>query len=93
MAEEAAGKKVGVVTHYFPKVGAAVVKFEAGVKVGEKVKIKGSRGDKHEGFEFEQTIESMQKDHATVEEAKAGDELGVKVEKEVQEGDEVCLVK
>ncbi len=93
MAEEQTEKKVGVVTHYFPKVGAAVVKFETEAKVGDKVKIKGSRGEKHESIEFEQAIESMQKDHVPVESAKIGDELGMKVGQEVREGDEVFIVK
>lgn len=93
MSEGAAEKKAGEVIHYFPKVSAAVVKFAAEVKPGDKIKIKGRRGEKHESFEFEQTVESIQKDHAPVEAAKSGDELGMKVEKEVREGDEVFLVE
>ena len=85
-------EKVGEITHYFPKVNAAVVKFEMPLKVGAKVKIVGERGEEHKPYEFEQTVDSMQKDHAPVEEAKKGDELGMKVDKEVQEGDEVYLV-
>jgi len=86
------GKKIGKVIHFFPKVSAAVVQFEADAKVGDKIKIKGSRGEKHEAFELEQEISSLQLDHDSVESAKSGDELGMKVEKEVQEGDEVYLV-
>ena len=90
MADE---KKIGEVVHYFPKVNAAVVKFEGNVKVGDRLKIKGSRGESHENFELEQEVSSMQKDHTAVESAAAGDELGVKVEKEVREGDSVFLVE
>lgn len=89
---EGEGKKAGVITHYFPKVQAAVVKFETDVKIGDKVKIVGQRGESHEQFEAEQEVSSLQKDRAPVESAKKGDELGMKVEKEVQEGDEVYLV-
>lgn len=86
-----AEKKIGEVIHFFPKVSAAVIKFAADTKVGDKIKIKGSRGEKHEAFELEQEISSLQKDRTAVESAKSGDELGMKVEKEVQEGDEVFL--
>jgi len=88
MAEE---KKIGEVVHYFPKVSAAVVKFESDVKVGDQIKIKGNRGESHEAFDLEQEISSLQKDRTSVDSAKAGDELGMKVEKEVREGDEVFL--
>lgn len=88
---EGDGKKAGVVTHYFPKVQAAVVKFETDVKVGDKVKIAGQRGESHEAFEFEQEVSSLQKDRTPVDSAKSGDELGMKVDQEVQEGDEVYL--
>ncbi len=89
----AEGKKIGEVVHYFPKVSAAVVKFEGDLKVGDRIKIKGNRGESHEGFELEQEVSSMQKDHTAVESASAGDELGMKVEKEVREGDEVFLAE
>lgn len=85
------GKKIGEVIHFFPKVSVAVVKFSDAVKVGDRVKIKGNRGESREAYEFDQTISSMQKDHNAVEEAQSGDELGVKVDKEVKEGDEVYL--
>ncbi len=89
---EGEGKKAGVITHYFPKVQAAVVKFETDVKIGDKVKIVGQRGESHEQFEVEQEVSSLQKDRTPVDSAKSGDELGMKVEKEVQEGDEVYLI-
>jgi putative protease len=90
MAEE---KKIGEVIHYFPKVGAAVVKFEANVKVGDRIKIKGNRGASHEAFELVQEISSLQQEKNAVDSAKSGDELGMKVEKEVHEGDSVFLVE
>jgi len=86
-------EKVGEITHYFPKVNAAVVKFEMALKVGSKVKIVGERGEEHKPYEFDQTVESLQKDHAPVEEAKKGDELGMKVDKEVRTGDGVFLAE
>ena len=81
--------KVGVVTHYFDKIKVAIVKFDADFKPGEELIFRGSRGEKHEPFELTQKIASMQKDHEEVTEAKKGDELGMKVDDVVKEGDEV----
>jgi putative protease len=76
-------KPIGVVTHFFPKIGVAVVKFHESVRVGEKIAIRGATTD------FTQTIESMEVDHASVSEAKKGDEVGMKVLERVREGDKV----
>jgi len=78
-----AESKIGEVTHYFDKIGVAIVKLSAPLKVGESIKVKGATTD------FEQVVESMQVDHKEVESAKSGDELGVKVSEKAREGDEV----
>lgn len=85
--EKSEGKLVGVVTHYFPHVSAAVLKVEAAIKVGDKVKIVTPSGK-----EFEQEITSMQIDRADITEAKVGDEIGIKVDEKVHEGCKVYLV-
>ena len=47
--------KVGVITHYFGKVGVAVIKAtEAPISVGDKIHIKGHTTD------HTQVIESLQ---------------------------------
>lgn len=64
-------------THYYDKIGVAVIKLEKGdLKVGDKVKMVGKDGN-----EFEQEITSMQKEHINIDIAKSGYEFGVKVEK------------
>ena len=82
-----AGRMVGTVTHYFPKVQAAVVMLESALKVGDKVKFVAPNGE-----EFEQEITSIQVDRQPIEQAKSGDEVGVGVEKEVKEGYKVSIV-
>jgi len=81
--KKAEEKKVGEVTHYFDNIQVAIVKLEAPLKKGDKVKFKGHTTD------FEETVESIQVNHADIEEAKEGDEIGVKVTDKVREGDEV----
>ncbi len=74
-------KGIGVVTHYFPHVRAAVIKLKAPRSVGETIKIKGHTTD------FKQTISSMQIDRVPINEAKKGDEIGLLVNSRVRQHD------
>ncbi|MFH1346682.1 MAG: hypothetical protein ABIH10_00325 [Spirochaetota bacterium] len=80
MAEK---KPIGEVTHYYDKIGVAVVKFSKAVEVGDEIQFKGTHTD------FNQKINSMQYDHKSIEKAKKGEEVGMKVEDKVKEGDKV----
>lgn len=75
-------KPIGVVTHYYGHLGVAIVKFNREVKPGESVHFKGASTD------FNQTINSMQYDHKDIDKAKKGQEVGIKVDGKVREGDE-----
>lgn len=75
---------IGIVTHYFPHVRAAVVKLKAPLAVGDTIKIKGHTTD------FTQTIESMQIDRVPVNSAKKGQEIGLLVNSRVRQHDVVC---
>lgn len=77
---------VGKVTHYFGRIGVAVVKLSAPLSQGETVHFRGKSTD------FVQTVESMQIEHQQVHEAKPGDEVAIKVVDRVREGDEVYKV-
>jgi putative protease len=72
--------EIGVVSNYFEKVGVAAIKLSKPLKVGDKVKFKGGE------VEFEQKIESMQIHNQKVNEAKKGDEIGVRVSQKVRKG-------
>lgn len=74
-------KSIGEVTHFFGKIKVAIVKFKVPVKTGMEVWFKGATTD------FKQAIQSMQFDHKPVSLAKKGKEVGVKVKKQVREGD------
>ncbi len=79
---------VGKITHYFDKIGVAVVEItDNTLKVGDKIKIKGH--DK----EFEQEVSSMQVEHQNVEQAAKGEAVGLKVDQPVKEGDEVYKIE
>jgi putative protease len=76
-------EKVGEITHYFTKIGVAVVDVTAPIKVGDRIAVKGMTTN------FEQTVDSMQIEGKNIEEAKKGDDIGMKVADRVRKGDVV----
>ncbi|MFA4932969.1 MAG: hypothetical protein WC574_00845 [Candidatus Omnitrophota bacterium] len=77
------GKLIGVVTHYFPHVQAAVIKLKAPLSMGEVIKVKGHTTD------LSQSVTSMQIDRVDISNAKKGDEIGLQVSSRVRQGDKV----
>lgn len=81
-------KEIGVVIHYYGKIGVAVVKLTGkSLKVGQTIHLQGHSTD------FVQKVESMQIEHKNIPEAVTGDEFGLKVDQKVHEGDKVYLVE
>lgn len=79
--------KIGKITHYFDKIGVAVlVVSNESVKQGDKIRI----GEFGTGIE--QNVDSMQVEHQNVSEAKSGDEVGLKVISAVKSGDIVYKI-
>jgi len=78
--------EIGKVTHYFTKIGVGVIELSKGLKVGDVIHIKGATSD------FKQKVESMQIEHDKVEEAKAGQSIGLKVKEHAREHDAVYKV-
>ena len=80
-------EEVGVITHYFPKVRAAVVKLTKGkLSVGDNIVIKGHTSD------FKEKVESVQLDHVSIQNAEKGMEIGLKVKAKVREHDVVYRI-
>lgn len=73
-------KILGKVTHYYDRIGVAIVDLESPVKVGDMVKMQ--RGEQ----ELVQVVSSMQIEHEPVLVAKKGDVIGMKVARPVAEG-------
>lgn len=81
---EGAMEKIGEVSHYFPRVKAAAVKLKkSGLKVGDRICIKGHTTD------FKEKVKSIQLDHAAIPEGKRGQEIGLLVKSRVRIGDSV----
>jgi len=84
---DASLEEIGIITHYFPKVDAAVVKLtKSSLSVGDKIVIKGHTSD------FKEKVESIQLDHAPIQNAEQGMEIGLKVKSKVREHDVVYKI-
>ena len=77
---------VGTVTHYFGKLQVGIVSLTADITIGDRLRFRGH------GADFQQTVASMQVEHAAVETAAAGTEVGIGVDQPVRVGTEVYRV-
>lgn len=75
------GEKVGTISHYFSKIGVAVIDLIEELKVGDKIKVKGATS------EFEQEVNSLQIDLKPVNRAGKGESVGIKINEKVRKGD------
>lgn len=82
MPEEVIGK----VGDFFAQPVVAGVELIGSLKVGDRIHIKGHTTD------MELTVASMQIDNVNVDQAKAGDSVGIKVDERVRRGDTVYKV-
>ena len=79
--------KIGTVTHYWNHLHVAGVTITDGVlHKGDKIHIKGHTSD------FIQDVGSMQIDHEAIDEAQAGDEIGLRVAEHAREHDTIYLI-
>lgn len=79
-------KLVGKITHYFGNIGVGVIDLVDSLKVGDKISVEGTTTN------FQQQVKSMQIDRKDIEEAKKGDDIGIKLDDKVREGDQVFRI-
>ena len=79
-------QSIGTVSDFFARPVVAAIELTGDLKTGDKIHIKGHTTD------LEATVDSMQIDNAPVQEAHAGDSVGVKVPDRVRKGDTVYKV-
>ncbi len=83
----APGERIGVVTHFYGEPSVAIVKLETGsLRVGDTIHIQGHTTD------FSQRVDSLQVEHAPVDEVGPDDDFGVRVDQHVREHDVVYKV-
>jgi len=86
MTEKPQERPIGKITHYFGKIGVGIIELTGTLKVGDTIHIHGATAN------FTQSVGSMQLEHQEIQEAKAGQAIGIKVDDRVHEGDAVFLV-
>ncbi len=75
-------------THYYSHLGVAIVQINKGpLKTGDTVHLKGHAVD------FTQPVESMEYEHQRIDQAEAGQIIGLRVKNHAREHDIVFLVK
>ena len=79
--------KVGTVSHFYDKIGVAIIELTNTLSTGDKVKFVRGGEDL-----FEQVISSIQVEHKKVDSAEKGESIGVKVDEPVKDGAEVYKV-
>ena len=77
---------VGTVSHYWGDIEVAGIELTGELKVGDTIHVLGATSD------FTQTVDSIQIEHETVESAKAGDSIGLKVTERTRVHDQVLVV-
>ena len=77
---------VGTVSDFFARPVVAGIELTAPINLGDKIHIKGHTTD------LEMTIDSMQINNVNVNQAKAGDAVGIKVSDRVRRGDTIYKV-
>jgi hypothetical protein len=82
MPDEAIGK----VTHYFDRIGVAVLQLTGTVRVGDTLHFHGHATD------FTQKVDSLQVEHLSVSEGNPGQEVALKVSQKVHPHDQVLKV-
>ena len=79
-------KLVGKITHYFSKIGVAVVELSGDVEEGDRIKVEGATTS------FEQVLESMEIENEKVELATVGQSIGLKMKDQVRLHDNVYKI-
>ncbi len=79
---------IGTITHYYSHLSVAVIQINKGaLKTGDTIHVKGHTTD------FTQQLESMEYEHQHVDQASAGQSVGIKVKDPAREHDIVYVVR
>jgi putative protease len=79
-------KQIGHITHFFNGIGVAVLSLTETLELGDKIHILGHTTD------FIQTVTSMEIDHKKVTSVGSGDDVAMKVDEPVRNGDAIYKI-
>jgi putative protease len=78
--------RIGHVTHYYNRIGVAVLELSGNLSLGDQILILGHNTD------FTQRVNSLEIEHKKIQSAGPGMEVALKVEEPVRKGDGVYRV-
>jgi putative protease len=78
--------RIGHVTHYYNRIGVAVLELTGELNLGDWILLLGHTTD------FSQRVESMEIEHRKIQSARGGMEVALKVEAPVRKGDSIYRV-
>lgn len=79
--------KIGVVTHYYDKIGVAIVELDSTLSVGDSIKFSKDGQDL-----FNQVVDSIQVEHEKKETAVKGEVIGLKTKEAVKADTDVYKI-
>ena len=71
---------IGAVTHYYNKIGVAVLALTDPIHIGDLIRIRGN------GVDFNQEVTSLQVDYEAVDTGQVGTEVAMQVSQSVRCG-------
>lgn len=74
--------KIGTVTHYYDKIGVAIIKLTKPLKQGQELEFKDKQGE----TVFTQKADSIEIERESVTQAKTGADIGLKVTQTIKPG-------
>ncbi len=83
--------QVGVVKRFFDKVSVAAIELSGGLKVGDKISVEYVDGA--EAKAVEQVVSSMQINRQPIQQAGAGQSVGIKLNEAAKEGAKVYRIE
>jgi len=82
-----AEQEIGTVIHYWTRIGVAGIALSDTLCVGDTIRVVGATTD------LATTVQSIQEEKQSLEEAGAGQSIGIKVPERVRAGDTVYKVE
>ena len=78
--------KVGKITHFYDRIGVAVVVLSDDLKLGDTVHVVGRNTD------INQQVQSMEIEHNKIQEGKKGQEVALALNAPARKGDKIFKV-
>ena len=79
-------KEIGKVIHFFGRINVAIIELKDTISVGDKIAVIGPNTN------IKQIVESMEIEHSKVNQATAGQSIGMKIKDTVREKDTVYKI-